>query len=114
MKHRRVGLLVAALALTGASAVRADPDGGETRHVHAEGLNLKTPEGVAILRQRVDGAVKAVCGEADLRDIARSTIVKRCRRDTAELAAPKIDQLIATAGGTRLAQLTITKSAKPR
>jgi UrcA family protein len=50
-----------------------------TAKVSTAGLNLNTAAGAAILRQRVEGAARAVCGAADSRDMRAMADLRTCR-----------------------------------
>lgn len=49
------------------------------RIVQVADLNLANPAGVATLKGRIKGAVWAVCGRADIRDIPTSRAISDCR-----------------------------------
>lgn len=45
-------------------------------------LDMSSPEGNATLERRINAAVAAVCGEADIRNIRSSNAVAQCKIDT--------------------------------
>ena len=61
-------------------------------------LNLSSPAGAAALTHRVDQAVLAICGSADIRDMGRQTYVSKCKADTLSAARVQLEQAMNTAG----------------
>src|SRR5437879_10627425 len=101
--------LVAAIVLSTASATVANAEDAKTRQVVVAGLNLRSPAGVAVLRQRVSFAIKGVCGSADLRDLDGWMAMTHCRQETAARVSPEVDALVAAAGAPVYAALSVTR-----
>lgn len=109
---RLAGLPFAAVAVAGALVLSAVPAAASQRSVEVRygDLNLASEAGSAKLKQRVALAVKKVCGDADMRNLAERESVIRCRRET----AARTDRDVALAleharNGAQMASLTIEK-----
>jgi len=86
------------LAATATPAL-AQPPVIATSTVQTADLDLSTANGQRALNQRLNQAVREVCGIASDADIAGKNEVRRCRVDTlAELASDR-DERIARANG---------------
>jgi len=97
--NKSLGASVAAAAIAcafqfAAPATRADDLSGVTtsgthsntevlrQKVFVGDLDLSKPAGVKTLTARINGALRAVCGDSDIRDWARSQAVRQCRADS--------------------------------
>ncbi|MBX3594266.1 UrcA family protein [Sphingomonas sp.] len=54
------------------------------------GLDLATPEGLAILDRRIERAVDKVCGRTDRRNLRLRSVELRCRRDAWLAVEPQV------------------------
>ena len=70
-----------------------------TSTVQTADLDLSSAKGQRALEQRLNQAVKEVCGTASDVDIAGKNEVRRCRVETLAIAASERDQRIARASG---------------
>ena len=78
--------------------------------VSAADLNLSTPEGSAMLRQRVKAAAYTLCGQTGSADIVGNADVRRCRKEAIASAKPQVDTLLARANGrNELAYVEVTR-----
>jgi UrcA family protein len=74
---------LSAFALVALMGVAVPASAGEaTRRVSYVDLDLGQPEGVAILRHRLDVAIRDICGDIDPRNLHANGLVLRCRRET--------------------------------
>jgi UrcA family protein len=83
-----------ALCAAPALAAQAEP---QTTTISTADLNLATPQGTAQLRARLRSAVRAVCGEADTRDLQAMADRDRCRALTQEQADFQVRSVVAAA-----------------
>ena len=70
-----------------------------TSTVQTADLDLSSAKGQRALEQRLNQAVKDVCGTASDVDIAGKNEVRRCRVETLAIVAGERDQRIARASG---------------
>lgn len=66
------------------------------RIVQVADLNLANPAGVATLKGRITAAVRAVCGDADIRDLHASRDLAECRDASYADAMAQADDRIAS------------------
>ena len=95
-------LAAASFAVAPASAAQQ----GDTRSIKVRygDLDLSRTADVARLNRRIAGAVKAVCGSYDLRNLPEATNARACRKEAIAAAGPKVKLAVARAnGGNRLA-----------
>ncbi|WP_395670246.1 UrcA family protein [Phenylobacterium sp.] len=85
---------VASVLLLGASAAQAQDD---RMVVKISDVNTSSMAGAATVLSRVDRAARVFCGERDLRDLGRSYLILRCRREMTGKAVVKIDRPMVTA-----------------
>lgn len=93
--------LLACIALSAAVPALAAEAEQLSVTVSVAGLDLATDAGQAALARRVARAASAVCGPVDSRDLAALARYHACRDDAIAGAAPRVDALIAAAGGGR-------------
>jgi UrcA family protein len=97
----RTAIVAAALFACAAPLVGAQAAAAETEQqavsIRTAGLNLTSPDGAALLRQRVQGAARAVCGTADTRDMQAMADMKACRAVALEGADLQIRAAVAAA-----------------
>jgi UrcA family protein len=89
-------LFVCTVPLVAAQAAAAETE-QQAVSIRTAGLNLTSPEGAALLRQRVQGAARAVCGTADTRDLQAMADMKACRAVAMEGADLQIRAAVAAA-----------------
>ena len=77
----------------------------ESRRVAFADLDLSTQAGVATLDRRIEGAIRAVCGDYFPNSPASREEVLRCRRETASQVYSQRSDAIASAQ-TRAIQLS--------
>lgn len=82
------------LAVASPATAKVSPVHNGDRRVAVTGLDLADPGDVAILRRRVDLAVRAACGLPTGRTLADHRRVTRCREQLAAEAAPQIDAMV--------------------
>ncbi|HET9414684.1 MAG TPA: UrcA family protein [Pseudolabrys sp.] len=91
--------LATLLALTATPAL-AEPPVIATATVQTADLDLSTAKGQRALDQRLNQAVKEVCGTASDVDLAGKNDVRRCHAETLANLASERDQRIAAASGS--------------
>ncbi len=89
-------LAFATLAAASVCTPRAWAQDMETTSVvvSTAGLDLATPAGAAILRQRLRDAAVQVCGDRDVRDLAANADYSACRSRALASAGMKANTLI--------------------
>ena len=88
--RKSIVTVLAALTLTGLTAVPAAAADEVTVSVGYADLDLTAPAGRAALDRRIDAAVKEVCAKPDMRNIKAMTAWEECKA-TARIGA--LDQL---------------------
>ncbi len=88
--------IAALLALTAAPAFAEAPNMVQST-VQTADLDLSTERGQRALDQRLNHAVKEVCGTASAADIEGKNEIRRCRTETLASLADERDQRIAQA-----------------
>lgn len=91
-------LLIGAAAFVSLSApaIAAMP-AAPSVSVRFNDLDISTDAGQAVLRARIEGAAKDVCGVIDNRDLAATGRVMACRRMAAEGALARVERATALA-----------------
>ncbi|SLK07264.1 UrcA family protein [Novosphingobium mathurense] len=79
--------LAAVAALTVAVSANAATDGARTVPVAYDDLNLSSQAGLDTLDQRLERAVRKVCGKADVRRLDEVSDMTRCRTSAQASAA---------------------------
>jgi len=101
---RNIGLAAAIVALSAASAARAD-DISATRVVSIHGLNLTSSGGQAKLRQQIRKAAREVCaevahrlnpGDDDFQDCVQETFEDAWGQAETKIASAKSQALVAS------------------
>jgi UrcA family protein len=90
--------LATLLAFTATPAL-AEPPVIATATVQTADLDLSTAKGQRALDQRLNQAIKEVCGTASDADLAGKNNVRRCHAETLANLASERDQRIAAASG---------------
>ena len=90
-----------AFLLVSATPVLAEPIEAPTAHVAFGDLDLSTVYGRLALESRVNAAIRQLCPQGDIRDLAMQAYVARCQR-TAHETADK--QLVTLYANRKLAQ----------
>lgn len=99
-----VAVLAGALSFSTPAAFAAE----RVAEVHYKDLNLSTEAGAAKLKQRVAYAVKKVCGDADMRNIAERQDLIRCRKEATARSERDVALALDSArNGEQLATLTV-------
>ena len=82
------------------AAMAAPPD-GQSVVVRYSDLDLTTNVGTQMLQTRINHAARAVCGDADTRDLLGMHEVQHCRKVALGSAAPQVEVAIAQARNGR-------------
>jgi UrcA family protein len=90
-------ILPAALLLATAAPVIAQDEPLPTRAVQYGDLNLASADGVAAFHRRVQTAARALCGDANVRDLDILAEVQRCRHAAINSGETKVAMLVANA-----------------
>lgn len=90
---------VAAVALP--TAAMAAPSGEQSVLVRYADLDLASDTGAHMLQARIERAAHAVCGSADIHDLAAMSDLHNCRRGALSSAAPQVEVAIAQARNGR-------------
>jgi UrcA family protein len=95
-----LGLAVAGLIGAGARtpALAAGPQ-GDSITINAQGLDLRTPAGAAVLRQRVVAAAHRLCEDHTASGTQDSEAFMSCLRDMTRGATPQMQALVDAARG---------------
>lgn len=95
---------LAALALSGAAIILVPTGAYQPKQVVVkyDDLNLSTVGGREVLDQRLDRAVRMVCGSALREPLFMKMVVRKCVTKTARQVAPQRDLAVARSG-TKLA-----------
>ncbi len=92
---RRLASLSSTVCLASATqlaahASTADNVSTTSVRVRVSDLDLSTPDGVGVLKQRIRHAAVQVCGDFDQRDLQRAVKLSRCRDEAANRALEKL------------------------
>ena len=71
--------LFACVALTAAAPAFAQDQDVRVARVSYAGMDLGSPEGSRLLKAKLEGAVVAVCGDADIMELRAAREVRLCR-----------------------------------
>jgi UrcA family protein len=77
-----------------------------TAFIHHSDLDLATKSGQDRLKHRIWRAAANVCGTAHEFDLEGKNEVRKCRRETAQVASAQADELVAAARGSQPIRLT--------
>lgn len=104
MPHLAPILLAGLLLAVCATAASAEPgvrndDGSMSERVSSHGLDLATQPAQASMKQRIEMAVRRVCGSDDQGDMGSRTAYEACHTDAMADAMGQLTTLVARANG---------------
>jgi UrcA family protein len=95
-----IATIAATVAISVPAFAQSDNDPTRVRVSYAD-LDVSHADGRAALKNRIEAAATQACGEADVRDLDRSTLVQQCRTHAVDHAMSQLDSTkLAYAGQT--------------